>query len=275
LPTAQPSAAARKLGRSIGLAKPAAVVLAAAAFLGGSIIVPPLFWLWGLAAFFICPFLLSAFSKEQQIAGFRSALFDAEQKFNQANTDWKNRAGPDTFLETFNWFEVAMSELLDIPAKRSKAFEQLKQDHRNLQLDGFLDQFEIEDAKIDHIGPARKRTLESYGIETAADLVPNRISAVPGFGPNMVERLMKWRRSLEPRFIFDPKKAIDPRAIFKVEQQIETRRGELEAWAKLAYSGALQAHARIVAVRQSGRLRMEALAVQLAQAKVDYEYVRG
>src|SRR5206468_8447379 len=139
--------------------------------------------------------------------------------------------------------------------------------------DHFLDRFELEDAKIDDIGPGRKRTLASYGIETALDLVPSRISAVPGFGPKRVERLMKWRQSIAAKFRFDPTKPIDPRDVAKVEQELLASRNKAESAAKAAYAEALQAHARILALRQTGRPKMDELQNEVAQARVDYDFV--
>jgi DNA-binding helix-hairpin-helix protein with protein kinase domain len=91
----------------------------------------------------------------------------------------------------------------------------------------------------------------------------------------MIERLMRWRRSLEAKFVFDPTKAIDPRDIIKVEQQFQTLRLQAEAAAKSAHAEALQAHARVLAIRQSGRPQMHALQVAMAQAKADLDFVRG
>jgi DNA-binding helix-hairpin-helix protein with protein kinase domain len=144
-----------------------------------------------------------------------------------------------------------------------------------LQLNRFLDRFELEDAKIEGIGPGRKRTLESYGIETAEDIVPQRVSAVPGFGPKMIERLMKWRKSIEAKFVFDPRKAVDPRDVAKIEQDILASRTKNEVAAKAAHAEALQAHARILGIRQGMRPQIDSLQTAVAQARADYEFVKG
>jgi DNA-binding helix-hairpin-helix protein with protein kinase domain len=179
------------------------------------------------------------------------------------------------FREMGEIFSKYRAELNDIPAKRLQTLDQLNQNQRQLQLNRFLDRFELEDAKIEGIGPGRKRTLESYGIETAEDIVPQRVSGVPGFGPKMIERLMKWRKSIEAKFVFDPRKAIDPRDVAKIEQDILALRTKTEVAVKAAQADALQSHARILAVRQGMRPQMNALQSAVAQARVDYEFVRG
>ncbi|MFB6414374.1 helix-hairpin-helix domain-containing protein [Bradyrhizobium tunisiense] len=271
----QPSARAVQAGRPSTIAKPAASLIGVAIFLGGSITFPPVFWLFAVAGIAAYNILLSQFTNDGRIVPFRSSHYDAERQFNNALSDWQTRAGPQPFITAKNKFEACRTELASIPAKRARALEALRQNHRKLQLDRYLDRFEIEDAKIDGIGPGRKGTLASYGIETAEDLTPNRILAVPGFGPVMNERLMSWRQSLEARFVFDPKKAIDPRDIINVEQQFQTLRLKAEAALKSALAEALQAHARILSIRQSGRAQLDLLQSALAQAKADLDFVRG
>ena len=91
----------------------------------------------------------------------------------------------------------------------------------------------------------------------------------------MIGRLMKWRQSLEAKFVFNPAKAIDPRDIAKVEQDIQTLRTKTETAAKAAYADAMQSHARILAMRKSMLPKMEGLQATVTQARVDYEFVKG
>src|SRR5215468_6493413 len=74
----------------------------------------------------------------------------------------------------------------------------------------------------------RKATLESYGIETAADLDKKRILAVPGFGPAMAEKLLEWRRSIERKFRFDPSKGIDPQKVVALDREIAIQKQQIE-----------------------------------------------
>jgi DNA-binding helix-hairpin-helix protein with protein kinase domain len=275
MPSPSPSPAAQQVGRANPMANPIAVAAALVVFVGGSFLAPALFWIFGIAAVVAYNFALKALSNAGHVERFRKVLSDAEANFNRANADWQHRAGEGAFFDAKRKFDALRTELNEVPAKRIKELDQLMRNQRKLQLDRFLDRFELEDAKIDGIGPGRKRTLESYGIETAEDIVPHRISAVPGFGPKMIERLMKWRRSIETKFIFDPAKAIDPRDIAKVEQDILALRSKTEAAAKAAYAEATQAHTRVLAVRQGMRPQMDALQAAVAQARTDYQFVKG
>jgi DNA-binding helix-hairpin-helix protein with protein kinase domain len=244
-------------------------------FFCGCLLAPALFWIFGFAGFAAYRLTVKKFSNAEHIERFRKVLSEAEAIFNRRESDWQHRAGEGAFFDAKTKFKGIRTELNEIPAKRTRALDQLKQTQRKLRLDRFLDRFELEDAKIEGIGPGRKRTLESYGIETAEDIDPQRIAAVPGFGPVMIERLMKWRRSIEAKFVFNPAQAIDPRDIARVEQDILTLRTKTEASARAAYAEATQAHARILAARQEMRSQMDALQAAGAQARADYEFVKG
>jgi len=275
MPAASPSQAARAAGPPNNMANPIAVAVALAVFGGGCLVAPALFWIFAIAAIAAYNITLKQLSNVDHIERFRKILSDAEAQCAQATSDWQRRAGDEVFCEAKTKFESVRTALNQIPIKRIQALDQLKKDQRRLQLNCFLDRFDLEDAKIKGIGPGRKRTLESYGIETAEDVVPHRVNAVPGFGPKMLERLMKWRRSLEAKFVFNPAKAIDPRDIAKVERDTLALRGKTEIAAKAAYTEVLQAHAHVLAIRKEMQSQMGALQAAVAQARADYEFVRG
>lgn len=74
---------------------------------------------------------------------------------------------------------------------------------REMQLTQSLQQQFISNADIPDIGPTRKATLASFGIETASDVEENAILEVPGFGPKLTERLIRWRQEIERQFVFN------------------------------------------------------------------------
>jgi DNA-binding helix-hairpin-helix protein with protein kinase domain len=76
-----------------------------------------------------------------------------------------------------------------LPDEEKRRLQQLEQNKRNAQLSRFLAKYYIARARIPKVGSARKATLASYGIETAADVVRRRIEGVPGFGPSTRPRL--------------------------------------------------------------------------------------
>jgi DNA-binding helix-hairpin-helix protein with protein kinase domain len=137
----------------------------------------------------------------------------------------------------------------------------------------FLDTFEIERVSISGIGPAKKAMLESYGIETAADVTMSAVMNVPGFGPALTKRLMDWRRIVESTFRFDPNAGVDRRDIAELDQRIgQTKRDLEEALRK----GAVELHnlrTSILTRRQALEGPIRIAAQRLAQAEADLAVV--
>jgi tetratricopeptide (TPR) repeat protein len=132
------------------------------------------------------------------------------------------------------------------------------------QLEKYLDGFRIDQARISGIGHARMITLRSYGIETAADVTSGAILGVSGFGPAYTAKLLAWRDSIERRFVFDPRRGVDPAdrqivdreidaARLKLEQELRTGASELKRISDQAKSlrGALIASAEAVAKQKA------------------------
>jgi DNA-binding helix-hairpin-helix protein with protein kinase domain len=151
----------------------------------------------------------------------------------------------------------------------------VRQNQRAIQLTAFLNQYEIQRAKISGIGPGRKQTLQSYGIETAADLNSATITRVPGFGSKMADKLLAWRGSLEKRFRFDPAKFIDPREVMRVEQEVLVERRRLEERFRLGFAELKQTHAQILAARQHMMPQIVAAQTAYLQAEADLKAARG
>jgi DNA-binding helix-hairpin-helix protein with protein kinase domain len=124
--------------------------------------------------------------------------------------------------------EALHAEWNTLPARRAARLQELEKDLFQQQLEQYLENFFIEHATIPGIGPGRKATLESYGIETAADVDKQRILAVPGFGPAMAEKLIEWRRETERGFRFDPSKGVDPQKVVAIDRDIAIQKRKIE-----------------------------------------------
>jgi DNA-binding helix-hairpin-helix protein with protein kinase domain len=138
-----------------------------------------------------------------------------------------------------------------------------------------LDGFEIDKAKLDGIGDGRKRTLQSYGIETAADLLNNAVESVPGFGPKLCGTLYSWRQSLEARFRFNPAVGIDRRDIDKIEHEVARERMRIEQAVRSGHEELRQLHGRIINARTQLRGPVEAAYAAYLQADENYKAVSG
>jgi hypothetical protein len=164
-------------------------------------------------------------------------------------------------------------QLDKLPNARLRKLDELKAQHRQLQLQEFLDRFEVDRATIPNIGPGRKQTLSSYGIETAADISESRVTKVPGFGPVYCARLMDWRDSIVARFRFDPTKPIDPQHATKVEQDILSERRRIEDKLRTGCVELRTIHNQIFAARRQMRPQVEAIYGGYLQATADFDLV--
>ncbi len=91
----------------------------------------------------------------------------------------------------------AFSAELERQRVQIAAFEAAINERR---LNAYLDQFEVVDAQITGIGPSIAAVLQSYGIETAADVPNLERQHVPGIGPVRRRALQAWRQRVVASF---------------------------------------------------------------------------
>lgn len=261
-PSAEATAVATSFTRNLRAVAVAGAFIGFAIFgnVGGSAL---LLWIAGILSFFVIRHLGENSALQ---AKFRSELAEAERKWRAASEDWGRRAGSAEFDSRKARMISLRAEWSEIPNVRQRKLTQLKQNQRDHQLDRYLDGFEIDRAKIDGIGPGRVRMLESYGIETAADIKKHRIASVPGFGPKLQSSLLSWRSSIERKFIFDPNKGIDPRDTAKIEQEIFALRRSIEDKIRSTLADLQQVDGQIRLARKALRPQMETLQLAHAQA---------
>jgi hypothetical protein len=147
--------------------------------------------------------------------------------------------------------------------------QKLEVNRYRLQLHTHLDRCRISQTRIVGVGDAKKATLQSYGIETAADIVDSRVLAVPGFGPVLFSNLKRWREQQERRFAFDPNKGVDQTAKNDVERQILTEKVALERKLNEGLSKLTVSSHHILTRRQALVAQAEHAAHDLAQAEAD------
>ena len=103
--------------------------------------------------------------------------------------------------------------------------------------------------KIRGIGNARKITLKSYGIETAADVDYTRILAISGFGPATAQSLVDWQQNVKSGFRFDPNLAVDPADIAAIKANIAAKQTDLAARVRQSLSKLQKAASDAAAIR--------------------------
>lgn len=158
----------------------------------------------------------------------KTALDTAQKRWRELEQLWQEKASLSGFHSKRNVLESKKKEYLGLSALRQRKLRKLEDEQKERQLHRHLDRYRIDRANISGIGPSRTTTLQSYGIETAADLNSQAILSVPGFGPVYASKLLGWRRLLESRFVFNPVEGVNPADVQVVEQEITALKLRLE-----------------------------------------------
>lgn len=196
-------------------------------------------------------------------------LNEARQSWGKLESEWKHRESNQNLLDAAAGIRRKIGEYKNLPQLRLQKLKQLDEQLYERQLEDYLDGFRIDEADIKGIGWNRAVTLQSYGIETAADIDSRRIMSISGFGPAYTQKLVVWRDGLKSRFKFDPRKGVSRNDKQKVENEIITVRRQLESTLQ---SGVAQL--RVMAANVNGKnqyltTRANDLTKVLAQAESD------
>jgi DNA-binding helix-hairpin-helix protein with protein kinase domain len=261
LPQVAPSSAAHALGKRREAWQGIALGMAALIVVLGSVFDVSLFLLWLIIACVIGPWVNSRGRVDR--SPLLAAQREAKTRYDELSRRWSREDGTQSYNSKKAELSALREEWIGLPELRKRRFEQLVANRQKHALQSFLDQYEIERAKIPGIGAGKKAMLESFNIETAADITTHAVMQVPGFGPALTEKLMRWRRGIERNFRFDPRSAIDPRQIADLDRTIAIRKSEIE-------NALLSGRSSLTQLRSAFLSRRQALESALHQAALDY-----
>lgn len=203
------------------------------------------------------------------LAPLNSGYQLAKAQYDGLSARWKQEQADAQLQSKQNQLRPLRDEHAGLQAERERRYNALFNNRKQSALKQFLDQFEIEQASIPGVGAAKKAMLESFGIETAADVNRNAVLNVPGFGPALTDRVMKWRQEKEARFQFNPNSSIDPRQVADLDRTIQARRAQIEADLLAGRLAILQMRQAAMARRRSLEEAMRAAIDDLSQRTAD------
>lgn len=199
----------------------------------------------------------------------KGRLQAAQTVLRRLESLWPQQTGEAPFRNRLAELEKLRGEHRDLPALRLRRLADLEANREDAQLDKFLDRHRIDGAQISGIGPSRRATLQSFGIETACDVNWHDVKQVPGFGDVLAATLTGWRRSIEARFVFDPRQGVDPHDVARVEKEIVSRRIEIEKTLRSGATDLRRISQQILAQRQSLLQQFATASRGVAQARTD------
>ena len=127
------------------------------------------------------------------------ARLDREH-FEKLRDEWQSRAGPGSFdakRTELARLRARWDESRDVSRRVQQEFQDQKQ---SAALARFLDGFDIEASAVPGLNSSRVPLLASFGIETAADIVREKLDNVPKLDKPMRDALTTWRAQLEGQF---------------------------------------------------------------------------
>jgi hypothetical protein len=199
----------------------------------------------------------------------QKALSDAKSAWANVEAKWKQLAGNVEYLSSRREAEEFAKQAQNLPGEEAASLAGLQTKQRELQLKRYLDRVYINSARIKGVGNARKATLRSYGIETAADVQRQRIESISGFGPTTANALICWRTSIERHFVFNPGEPINPADIAAVNSFFAQKRRDLEIQLRQALSKLQLASGPVQASRTTIRNAAVSVWKTLKQAEFD------
>jgi DNA-binding helix-hairpin-helix protein with protein kinase domain len=200
---------------------------------------------------------------------FESEARATEARLRVIQDRWQREASEEPFRIKLGDLKKLAEEHGQLPNRRQQKIRDLERDLYNVQLRHYLETFDIARADIPHVKDNRKAMLSSYGIDDAADVTASAVEAVPGFGQFLTQQMMTWRRSLESKFKFDPRRGIDPTDIQRVDQDIAKRRLEIELMLSRGQMELTEMRRRIIIARGQLQDQLQKAWMEVAQAQAN------
>ena len=156
-----------------------------------------------------------------------------------------------------------------LPRQRMSRMRQLGTDRRHAQLVQFLDRYVLSTMDVPGLARASVRVLQDYGIETAADISPQKLGSIPGFGPAAVASLISFRQRCEADFRYDDAAGIPPAEMAALDREIAVARLRLQTDLARGVQALRTSTADTLRDRDEALARAEGLRPDYAQALAD------
>lgn len=206
------------------------LVLGSVAFLTLSIGICSGYSLWQLILLGLGGWGLIYYNEERNklIDDVEKQLTEIKKQWKEFSSNWTIWTSESAFTKTRRSLDELKKKYDSLQQDRSSQLQKLWDNRRQQQLVSHLNKYRIDMADLDGIGPGRCATLQSYAVETAADIEANRLFGISGFGPKLIKRLVDWRGRCTQTFIFDSSKGVSQSEIQSVDRDMMNKRYKLE-----------------------------------------------
>ena len=254
---------ARTLGRALTIVAAGTGLGAVVAFMPPSGKILPLMAILGSSSWF--------WRRPKPVAAVDAAdrLREAREDWRALDVEWRAYRGPERFGAVRRLLDGLKAEHDGTAEERKARLAEMMSNRRSSQLRQHLERYDLADMRIPGIGKGRVTTLISYGICTAGDITPERIEAIPGFGPKTIVNMVAARDALKRSFRFDERRALGQSELATLDQEMARKRLGIEGkvGAELSKLKAMAAEsARLAADLEARAARLKR---ELGQALAD------
>jgi DNA-binding helix-hairpin-helix protein with protein kinase domain len=216
---------------------------------------------------------LQAVADDPLIERFVGAKQQAEAEVGQLVERWRSEASAERFREQLRELQTWKATYESLSFQRTQRLKRMEEEARVAQLNHFLRQFELDKAELKNIGPVVSSYLHNSGVKTAADVSAQRLKNVLHMGDARAWTLLNWRSELERQFVFEPDKAVSPRARLKLEIELDDQRKRLEHDLRHGASYLNRIKDELAKNQQALHAPLLTAQTALAQAEKDYAAV--
>lgn len=187
---------------------------------------------------------------------------EAKRSYAAVEKEWTRAARNTRFAEARDELVKAKRALSEQKSRYQAEFAGLGKHRARKELEAFLERHIIAAHPIADIGKKTQALLLSFGIETAADVTDAKLARIPTLSNERKQHLLAWRKSIERRFRFNPKRGIDGRILRELTSRHTRER--LANQAKL--SGGAMVLRRIASETARQRPALQKLVAERAEA---------
>jgi DNA-binding helix-hairpin-helix protein with protein kinase domain/Flp pilus assembly protein TadD len=224
-----------------------------------------------LAMFLSVRYILIDSDKER----LQLELQDARAGWDYLEDEWKNYRKDKDFVLDIVTVRQKIADYHSLHQEKHNQVKSLSETSFSHQLEGYLANFKVADAGLRGIEDEHLEVFSRFGIETAADFDEPRLKALLALDEKTKKLLLRWRRKLENKFVFDPDASL-PEPVknrFEIEFTESRRKVEKEIEQLLV---ALRSGSKVLREQQKQLLsRAEAVTQKLLQAESDFSRVNN
>ncbi len=205
---------------------------------------------------------------------FRAAYVEAQAQWYREVESWRQRVGLADVAQLIESLRTTRQNYLGAMDEEQRLTENYKSRRRELQLNNYLEGFDLARARIKGIGHAKLAVLSSYGVDTAADISAKRLQAVPGFGEALSSRLVEWRDRHAARFVYSAStNDADRQEMARIASLIEAKLAPLRTALSAGAQDLEQKVRRVHDLRQREDAVLVRVHQRVEQARVDLEFL--